>query len=213
MLAVSLCEVPTHRRASPLLRAATAGFLRHELRYMSHHDSEQTHPPVSSAAAARGGRLDVPVVDRRGFLTAAGASTLGALLLAACGSDDASPVGPGGPGGPSGLPPGVEVVGNTLRVNLAVATALGAENGFLIVSQPPTIMVNTGSNSFRAFTAVCTHSGCLVGSFANGRISCPCHGSQFNLDGDVVTGPAASPLRTFPTAFDTGSGTLTVTTT
>lgn len=148
------------------------------------------------------------LVDRRGFLTAAGASTLSALLLAACGGDSDAPTAPVGNGN---LPPGVERTGNTLRVNLAVATALQAPNGFLIVTQPPTIIVNAGGGSYKAFTAVCTHAGCLVGSFANGRITCPCHGSQYDLNGQVVAGPAPAALATYPVAFDAGSNTLSVT--
>ena len=49
---------------------------------------------------------------------------------------------------------------------------------------------------FRAFSAVCTHLGCIT-RFQPDRniIACPCHGSQFNLSGDVVAGPAPRPLR------------------
>ena len=42
----------------------------------------------------------------------------------------------------------------------------------------------------------CSHAGCAIneGDVADGVITCPCHGSQFDLaDGAVVRGPAASP--------------------
>ena len=51
------------------------------------------------------------------------------------------------------------------------------------------------SGSFRAFSAICTHEGCIVNSVSNGTINCPCHGSKFSIkDGSVVNGPAPSPL-------------------
>jgi glycine/D-amino acid oxidase-like deaminating enzyme/nitrite reductase/ring-hydroxylating ferredoxin subunit len=44
-------------------------------------------------------------------------------------------------------------------------------------------------------SAVCTHAGCAVHWNAfEGCWDCPCHGSQFSIDGQVLSGPAARPL-------------------
>ena len=41
----------------------------------------------------------------------------------------------------------------------------------------------------------CTHLGCTPNWFAaESRFRCPCHGSNFNLSGDVIAGPAPKPL-------------------
>jgi len=50
-------------------------------------------------------------------------------------------------------------------------------------------------NEFRALSLVCTHLGCTVELQANG-FACPCHGSRFDLEGQVRQGPANQPLRT-----------------
>ncbi len=48
---------------------------------------------------------------------------------------------------------------------------------------------------FKAFSAICTHQGCLVDGVSSGVIQCPCHGSEFNITtGAVVQGPAPTPL-------------------
>ena len=58
----------------------------------------------------------------------------------------------------------------------------------VVVTQPV-------KGEFLAFSAVCTHVGCIVDKVANGEIFCPCHGSIFKTtNGAVVTGPASGPL-------------------
>jgi Rieske Fe-S protein len=60
-----------------------------------------------------------------------------------------------------------------------------------------------------AFTAVCTHQGCLVASIADGMIVCPCHGSKFSIaDGSVTGGPAPAPLA--PQSITVSGDTITL---
>jgi len=46
-----------------------------------------------------------------------------------------------------------------------------------------------------ALWARCTHLGCTPNWFqAENRFRCPCHGSNFTSQGDVIAGPAPKPL-------------------
>jgi glycine/D-amino acid oxidase-like deaminating enzyme/nitrite reductase/ring-hydroxylating ferredoxin subunit len=50
--------------------------------------------------------------------------------------------------------------------------------------------------ALRALSAVCTHMGCLVAwNNAEQSWDCPCHGSRYAPDGEVVNGPAVRPLE------------------
>jgi cytochrome b6-f complex iron-sulfur subunit len=63
----------------------------------------------------------------------------------------------------------------------------------------PAIVVRTGDRTIRALSAVCTHLGCIVKwDSAKNMLVCPCHAALFDLNGNVVGGPAPRPLASFP---------------
>ena len=67
--------------------------------------------------------------------------------------------------------------------------------GGKILSEKKIVITQPKAGSFDAFSAVCTHQGCIVGDVSGGTINCPCHGSKFSItNGSVVQGPAPSPL-------------------
>jgi len=41
-----------------------------------------------------------------------------------------------------------------------------------------------------AISTICTHLGCIVARQATGEFFCPCHGSRFDAEGNVISGPA-----------------------
>ena len=50
--------------------------------------------------------------------------------------------------------------------------------------------------TLHAVSARCTHMGCIVGwNAAEKSWDCPCHGSRFGYDGQVLQGPAVEPLE------------------
>jgi cytochrome b6-f complex iron-sulfur subunit len=57
------------------------------------------------------------------------------------------------------------------------------------------IYIIHSQEGFFSLSAVCTHLGCLTTWQPEiNMITCPCHGSKFDRDGAIVTGPAPKPL-------------------
>jgi Rieske Fe-S protein len=133
-------------------------------------------------------------VSRRGVLRGAAAvGVVGAagVALAACSS---------GGGGPPASGP--TVVGPTSDVPVGGGKVYKDDK--VVVTQPV-------AGQFKAFSAVCTHAGCLVDGVKDGTIQCPCHGSQFKIaDGSVANGPATSPLPAKTVAVQNGKLVVTV---
>ena len=50
----------------------------------------------------------------------------------------------------------------------------------------------------KVLSSHCTHLGCTINQTENGRLVCPCHGSEYDLNGTVLKGPAYKNLETIP---------------
>jgi nitrite reductase/ring-hydroxylating ferredoxin subunit len=60
---------------------------------------------------------------------------------------------------------------------------------------------------FYAFDDTCTHQGCSLadGELNDTTVTCPCHGSEFNVtNGEVLHGPAREPVRSYPIRVEDG---------
>ena len=141
----------------------------------------------------------VPASSRRALLAFAGAAC--AAVLAGCARYDSNnggvagsqpaqstspPAAPPGSGSGTAAPAGPPVLASTADIPVGGGKILADKK--IVITQPK-------AGSFDAFTAVCTHQGCIVGSVTGGTINCPCHGSKFSItNGSVVNGPASSPL-------------------
>lgn len=77
-------------------------------------------------------------------------------------------------------------VRRTVLVRVAAADIPAA--GGLVYGDQRLALLRDG-NGIYALSLVCTHLGCTV-SVAGGRLSCPCHGSEFDRQGRVLKGPA-----------------------
>lgn len=102
---------------------------------------------------------------------------------------------------------GAAVGAPLLAADLAVGTSVqvfpqGKQDDQNNLIEVVRIADGTGAEGLVAFSAICTHLGCAVYAGLNdeGRIACPCHGSQFdpNDNAAVVGGPAPRPLPALP---------------
>ncbi|MFO7983135.1 MAG: Rieske (2Fe-2S) protein [Desulfuromonadales bacterium] len=65
----------------------------------------------------------------------------------------------------------------------------------------PAVVLQPESGRFNAFSAVCTHLGCIVQwQDDEGEFLCPCHAGRFSAQGKVLSGPPPEPLETLPVA-------------
>ncbi|MGH3189811.1 MAG: ubiquinol-cytochrome c reductase iron-sulfur subunit [Streptosporangiaceae bacterium] len=84
--------------------------------------------------------------------------------------------------------------GGSASAVLAKTTDVPVGGGKILTVQKIVITQPT-AGAFHAFTAICTHQGCIVDQVASGTIDCPCHGSKYrDVNGSVVNGPATLPL-------------------
>ncbi len=60
------------------------------------------------------------------------------------------------------------------------------------------VIVVRDGNGFHAYSAICTHLGCLVTwDEANKQFLCPCHAAVFDARGRVVSGPPPTSLAAY----------------
>ena len=112
-----------------------------------------------------------PDVTRRTILIGVAA----AAPLAAC----SKPATVSGPPAPTS--------GQPLTAVADVPVGSGTIAGGTLITQPT-------AGVFKGFVARCTHAGCALTTVKDGAALCPCHGSAFGLDGEVLRGPAMAPL-------------------
>jgi cytochrome b6-f complex iron-sulfur subunit len=66
------------------------------------------------------------------------------------------------------------------------------------------LLVRFEDGGFLALSNRCTHLACTVGwNEQQQRFVCPCHGSEFQRDGNVIKPPAPRPLDRFAITIDT----------
>ena len=98
-------------------------------------------------------------------------------------------------------------------VNIAQEPNLQNIGGAVVktISSNQLVIIRASNADFLVLSATCTHQGCTVDLPSGGTITCQCHGSSFSATtGQVLNGPAGTPLRRYSSVFDSGKNTLTI---
>ncbi|MDH6706052.1 Rieske Fe-S protein [Kitasatospora sp. MAA19] len=133
-----------------------------------------------------------PATSRRTLLCGAAAvlAAGGAVAVTGCGSSASSSSSSTAAKGP---------------VDLGPASAV-PEGGGKVFREQKIVVTQPAAGEYKAFSAKCTHAGCIVDQVKNQQIQCPCHGSRFAItDGAVQDGPAPSPLPAYTVTVDGGN--------
>jgi Rieske Fe-S protein len=147
-------------------------------------------PRKDSLATRRGVLAGVGLVGLAGAITACGSS--GSSMSAAV-ADPATSGGTGAMSSAAASAP-TSAAGGSAAGALAATSDIPVGGGKIFDTQL-TVVTQPTAGEFKAFSAVCTHMGCTVNQIADGRIDCPCHGSEYSItDGAVLAGPAPRPL-------------------
>jgi Rieske Fe-S protein len=101
----------------------------------------------------------------------------------------------------------IKLGGCTAMVSFAAHPELMNPGGFTVIQPPetdcPLVVVRKDATTAVAFDAHCTHQQCIVNpDVANNRLACPCHGSTFDLNGNVINPPATRPLSMLPATVE-----------
>jgi Rieske Fe-S protein len=150
-------------------------------------------PRKDSLATRRGVLAGVGLVGLAGAITACSSS--GSSMSAAV-ADPATSAGTGAMSSAAASAPASasSAAGGTAAGALAATSDIPVGGGKIFDTQL-TVVTQPTAGEFKAFSAVCTHMGCTVNQIADGRIDCPCHGSEYSItDGAVLAGPAPRPL-------------------
>ena len=123
--------------------------------------------------------------DRRGFVLSSTAAVATVLL----------------PGCASLVTRRVPIENGQIRLSLRQHPELAEPRGSLRLMpdgwDDPVYLLTLDGGGFAALSSVCTHRGCTVDIGGSG-LACPCHGSQYDREGQVTRGPASRSLTRYP---------------
>ncbi|MGW4645632.1 Rieske (2Fe-2S) protein [Kitasatospora sp. NPDC004289] len=125
--------------------------------------------------------------SRRTLLCGAVLAAGGAAAVTACGSSAAEQSAAAGP----------------VQVGAVADVPVG---GGKVYREQKIVVTQPVEGQYKAFSAKCTHAGCVVDEVKEGTVNCPCHYSKFAIaDGAVKDGPAPSPLPQYQVAVKDGA--------
>lgn len=132
-----------------------------------------------------------------GAAAVAGAVALGGCTTYGDEPQAAPPAADGGAAPTTGAPAsgGVPPAGGAPAANALAQVSDIPVGGGKVFGDKAIVVTQPQAGTIKAFSAKCTHQGCIVSEVVGASINCACHGSVYNsADGSVVEGPATRPL-------------------
>ena len=127
-------------------------------------------------------------------LAGIGTITIGSFITVnqvAC-SSDTNPVSPNG-----------QNISFLVDISLSENSALQETGGTLAlpsnaIDSHGMLLYRQDENIVKAYSRNCTHANCTIDAYSSSGVSiCSCHGSTFDLNGNVVDGPAEDSLKQY----------------
>jgi nitrite reductase/ring-hydroxylating ferredoxin subunit len=149
------------------------------------------------------GKLRVLGPSRRQFIAQSVLATVVAMLSGGCGDGEIGAVGP----------PPPTTIDDAFTIRIADFPALQTVGGIARVdggTSSPLAVSRLGPNTFVALSMVCPHAGYKPINIVTNGFRCPNHGAQFAADGNWTGGQRTKDLQSYPVAYNSGSGTLTI---
>jgi len=131
----------------------------------------------------------------RNFVAGGGLLFTAPLILSSCGKEEMGDVNDNDNEGNNNNNSGS---GNETVIDLngSAYNSLKSVGGFAYSGN--IIIIRTGDAQYIAMSKLCTHDSCTVSwNNAASQIICPCHGSKFDSNGGVLTGPATAALKKY----------------
>lgn len=98
-----------------------------------------------------------------------------------------------------------KIFAKKMALGLDKVVKLKEVGGFIVlkIAGRELLFIRSSEEDVKVLDSVCTHKHCTVAYDPEKKlVVCPCHGSTFSLEGEVLEGPADKPLESFEATLD-----------
>lgn len=101
------------------------------------------------------------------------------------------------------------VINNEITIDIGSTSPFVNKNSRAIIlynnNNGAILVEHNSDNTFKTISGICTHQGCIVSGFDGTDFVCPCHGSKYDSNGNVIQGPAITKLGDYSSRVENNS--------